>query len=368
MMDFTPSFNRKKFFRFTGPPENWLTAIKFMTWGLEEKYRQRWKEIQTGDIFFIHSTGASSSLFKNAKSGIIGLGVVGANFDIKDSYLWIHEYKDRINRWPLLVPLSEIYLFSDVPDPNTWEAPALSNSEKTKILIDALLRNYIPLSKITRFPQMGSFSAVAEVVVEQILYDQRPLYVYGGETADDILSSRPTKLEEIKDVSETMRYADTLKIFEKLKKRIIKENRTIYTKDNELLSRAENIHCTILQNLINIFRKRGFKTMFNKYVDLFAYNEDRSFLMEVKSTENRNFRPQMRKGIVQLYEYEYFEVREFVRQQKMRFREDYKIIVPSQQPQDNNYIGFINELKIGVALVAEEKLTAVGKDFGFTEL
>ena len=48
-MDFTPSLNAKNFFRFTGPPENWLTAIKFMTWGLEEKYLSRWKEIQTGD-------------------------------------------------------------------------------------------------------------------------------------------------------------------------------------------------------------------------------------------------------------------------------------------------------------------------------
>ena len=36
-MDFTPSLNAKGFFRFTGPPENWLTGIKFMTWGLNKK-------------------------------------------------------------------------------------------------------------------------------------------------------------------------------------------------------------------------------------------------------------------------------------------------------------------------------------------
>lgn len=43
------SLRNKKFFKFTGPPENWLTAIKFMTWGLEEKYREQWKRILPGD-------------------------------------------------------------------------------------------------------------------------------------------------------------------------------------------------------------------------------------------------------------------------------------------------------------------------------
>jgi hypothetical protein len=61
--DFTSALDTKQFFRFTGPPEHWLTAIKYMTWGLEEKHRGKWKSIQTGDIFFIHSTGAQTSAF-----------------------------------------------------------------------------------------------------------------------------------------------------------------------------------------------------------------------------------------------------------------------------------------------------------------
>ena len=59
-MDFTPSLNAKQFFRFTGPPENWLTAIKFMTWGLIRDYEERWKKIQPGDVFFIHSTASAT--------------------------------------------------------------------------------------------------------------------------------------------------------------------------------------------------------------------------------------------------------------------------------------------------------------------
>ena len=62
-MDFDSALRSRHFFRFTGPPEHWLTAIKYMTWGLERHLEERWQKIQTGDIFFIHSTGSQNSAF-----------------------------------------------------------------------------------------------------------------------------------------------------------------------------------------------------------------------------------------------------------------------------------------------------------------
>lgn len=367
-MDFTPSLNAKNLFRFTGPPENWLTAIKFMTWGLTNNYLDRWKEIQTGDVFLIHSTGPQTSLFKNAKSGIIGFGVVGSNFSIKKDYLWIHEYKDKINKWPLLVPFSEIYLFSQLPDPTSWEAPGLSNIKDSERLVSVLLQSYIPLSQITGFPQMGSFSSVSREVAQQILYDKRPLHVYSNEALDSLVVSKSTKLEKINSASESMRYADTLQVFDNIKARVIKEKSSVYHWNNELLSKAEEIHCTILQNLIKLFQKKGYDTLSNKFVDLFAHNKDKSYLLEIKSTENANFRSQARKGLIQLYEYDYFEVRKFINDKKLSFKEKYNILVPSKQPRDDCYINFINDLSIGVALVENESLNPVGKDFGFSQI
>src|SRR5262249_19510331 len=134
------SLSGRSFFRFTGPPENWLTAIKYMTWGLEEKYLSRWKKIQVGDVFFMHST--TESLFvKSPKSAIVGFGVVGGRFRKKDNFLWVQELRGHVNRWPLLVPFSEIYLFSTLPETESWEAPGLSDEANSKIpaLIQALL-------------------------------------------------------------------------------------------------------------------------------------------------------------------------------------------------------------------------------------
>lgn len=366
MIDFSLSLQAKQFFRFTGPPENWLTAIKYMTWGLEEKYRDRWGAIQPGDIFFIHST--SNSQFKNAKSGIIGIGVVGPDFSIKESHLWMEEIQQQKNKWPLLVPFSEIYLFSELPEPNIWEAPNPNNAKKTAPLIDVLLRNFIPLSKFPEFPKMGSFSAVKFSVAEKILNDKKPLYEYRADDEPDAFLEKPTALQEVRSAGETLRYADTLKIFDNIRERVVSDAPGTFFRNTELLARAEAAHATILQQLIDVFRKHGYNTLFNRHVDLFAFNERQSVLVEVKSTENRNFRTQARKGIVQLFEYDFFEVRKFVEEKKMNLQQNFKVLVPSSIPADDNYVKFINSLHVGVGISTPSGLNAVGRDLGFTKL
>ncbi len=343
-----------------------MTAIKYMTWGLKEEYKERWQKIQPGDIFFIHST--QESLFKGSKSGIIGMGVVGPDFSIKDNFLWIEEIQKQQNLWPLMVPFSEIYLFSDLPPRNLWEAPEPKNFDKVPELIAALLKDFIPLSRHPKFPKMGSFSAVQLEVAEAILNENKPLYEFRADREVDFVLEKPTELKEVKSASETLRFADTLKVFENIRERIVKDESRPYFRNNELLARAESVHFTILQQMIDVFRKNGYDTMFNRHVDLFAYNDNQSFLVEVKSIENKNFRTQARKGVVQLFEYDFFEVQKFVADKKLTFENQFKLLIPSKTPEDNQYIRFINSLDIGVGLSHQDGINPVGKDFGFSKL
>lgn len=366
MTDFSASLRAKQFYRFTGTPENWLTAIKYMTWGLKPEYRERWKKIQPGDIFFVHSTG--ESLFKGAKSGIVGMGVVGPDFSVKDNYLWIEEIQKQENIWPLMVPFSEIYLFSELPPQAIWEAPEPNNFDSVPALIGALLQNVISLARHPQFPKMGSFSAVKLEVAEAILNENKPLYEYRADRDIDFMAEKPTELKEVKSASETLRFADTLKVFENIRERVVKSAPGRYFRNNELLARAELVHFSILQQLIDVFRKNGYDTLFNRHVDLFAYNDKQSFLIEVKSTENRNFRTQARKGIVQLFEYDFFEVQKFLLEKKFTFQNQYKVLVPSKTPEDNQYVKFINSLDVGVGLSKESGINPVGKDFGFSKI
>lgn len=367
-MDFTSALDTKQFFKFTGPPEHWLTAFKYMTWGVEEKYKARWENIQTGDIFFIHSTDSASSAFPNAKSGVIGIGVVGFHFSIKNNYLWHYEVKHEENKWPLLIPLTEIYLFGEIPDPDTWESPAPANDDSTKSLIDQLLVNRIPVGQIKGFPAMGSFSKVSLEVAQQILSQKRSLYLYSGHSRRGEVVDKKSDFFEVKNANETLRHAASLRFLDEIKERIIMKPYSLAVRDNDILARAESAHHLIIEKLISIFRKKGYNTLSNEFVDLFAHDEKRSFLFEAKSTENKNFRSQARKGIVQLYEYDYFEINKFKQENDINFEDQYRILVPSREPKDNRYISFINSLDLGVATVGEGKLNPVGKDLGFSKI
>lgn len=375
-MDIQSVLTTKNLFRFTGPPEHWLTAVKYMTWGLEEHLRDRWVKIRPGDIFFIHST--QNSEFKNAKSGIIGLGVVGPDFSEKKNPLWFYETANNVNRWPLLIPLSEIYLFSDLPAANTWENPTTENISATTRLIDQLLVNSISLNNIPEFPKMGSFSSVRPDVASKILLDRRPLYLHTGFEGESKLikndspstgrESADRNLDKINTANEALRYVDTLQMLDSVKTRIIREPTSEYIRDNETLDRANAVHQTILQQLIELFKSHGYDTRFSRTVDLFAHNGESAFLFEVKSTESNNFRTQARKGIAQLFEYEYFDVQKFAQDNNLTFSQKHKLIVPSREPADTCYVEFINSLKIGVAMITEGNLKPVGIDLGYSKI
>ena len=368
-MDFSSALDKKQFFRFTGPPEHWLTAFKFMSWGLEEYLKERWSKIQTGDIFFIHSTGAQNSVFENAQSGIIGIGVIGFDFSIKDNFLWHYEIANKTNRWPLLVPVTEVYLFGELPDPATWESPEPKNDVTTAPLIDKLLKNRVPIRDVKGFPQMGSFSSVSMDVAKQILFQKKSLFLYTGHShRGATIEQKPSDLTEVQNATETLRHAASLRFLEEINRRLIVKPYSLVVRNNDILARAESSHHTVLQELITIFRKKGYSTLSNEFVDLFAHDEKRSFLFEVKSVENRNFRVQARKGIVQLFEYDYFEINKYKKEKNIDFKDKYRILVPSREPTDKKYIQFINALDLGVATASEGKLTPVGKDFGFSRV
>ena len=366
-MDLSPSLQAKQFYRFTGPPENWLTAIKYGTWGMEDKNQLKWEKIQPGDVFFIHSSSASS-VFKNARSGIIGIGVIGANFSRKDNSLWLYEQEQNVNRWPLLVPIAEFYLFSDMPSPESWEAPSPVSTLATPNLIDRLLERFIPLSHIKGFPQMGSFSRVSEDVTRQILDGSDRLHVVEPPQILIGTTAKNPHMEVITDAAESLRFASSLSLFTDIKKKMVNPGKSVFTRDNELLEKAEDAHLNALQQLLSMFKARGYKTMYSRNVDLFAHNNKKAFLIEVKSIENRNFRSQARKGIVQLLEYDYFDVEAFVREEEIEFEERNSVLVTTRVPKDMKYIGFVNSLKIGVGTVGENTLTLVGSSSGFSDI
>ncbi len=350
------SLSGRSFYRFTGPPENWLTAIKYMTWGLEEKYLPRWKKIQVGDVFFMHST-VESLFARNPQSAIVGLGVVGGQFRTKNDFLWVQELRGRINRWPLLVPFSEIYLFSILPSSDAWEPPGISAEADSKIpgLIQALLKQGVPIRELAggRFPVMGSWSGISNGAAEEI-FQKRQAILYS-----EFYGLPESELFLVKDASAALRYVPSLKFLDGGVVRVRKERQgvSVFERDNELLERAEATHRQVLDHAFNFFKKHGFDTWSNQHVDLFAESEKEGFLVEVKSMVNHNFRIQARRAVGQLFEYEHFDIRKHFEANKRNVPVS-KVLMVNDNPSDTNYSEFLNTIKIDLAWPQHENTAA----------
>lgn len=360
--DLLKTFYSRNFFRFTGPPENWLTAIKYMTWGLEQKYLNNWKKIQTGDVFFMHSM-ADSLYVKKPKPSIVGVGVVGKRFRTKNDFLWIHEIREKINRWPLLVPFSELYLFSEIPPSNSWDAPGIGSNEKIGILINAMLKDAIPTHALGdhRFPVMGSWSSVRSEVVDQIFGLATPTLYQDFYENDAEEQKNAQGFSIVEDAIASIRHIPSLKFLEGSLVKVRKAASPVSTfdRDNTLLERAEEGHATVLQQAIGFFRKQGFDTWSNPHVDLLATSEDQAFLVEVKSTLNQNFRPQARRAVGQLFEYEHFDVRKHFEKRKDAVALT-KVLMINNNPADSDYCNFLNTLKICLGWPEEEQIRVSG--------
>ncbi len=357
-VDLKKAFFSRNFFRFTGPPENWLTAIKFMTWGLEQKYLQQWKRIEEGDIFLMHST-ADSLFVKKLMSSIVGIGVVGGKFNVKEDPLWIQEIQKQESRWPLRVPFSEVYLFSAMPIASSWVAPGMGSDNQVATLITALLKAAIPTRALGggKFPVMGSWSGVKGEMVDQLFSLRTPtLYneVYSSDSQQKFFIAR--------DAGSSVRYVPSLKFLDgtKLTVRRPKTDWSIFERENVLLERAEESHMEVLQRTMDFFKRRGFDTWSSPHVDLLAESKDTSFLVEVKSTMSENFRPQARRAIGQLFEYEHFDVRRYF-EEKTKSPVVNKVLMVTDNPQDKDYPLFLNTLNIQVAWPKGDRIACYGK-------
>jgi hypothetical protein len=360
--------NVKSIYRVTGTPENFLTALRHSTWGFkdEKALKNHWKDLEPGDIIFFHSAGTLSHFLKKKDllSRIVGFGVVGNDFFVGESPLWIEEFEENRVIYPYRFHFSEIYLFADIPPLGDWESQNLSKSEQTSALLKRLLAAGIPLSDMPSFPAMGSYSGIKNAETKEILLSStRDLFGYRTrEEEEDALPSRQTQLQELHNQADTFRHTTSLTQFEDIAGRVIRMDDGHRQVDIAQLNQAEQAHAAILSQLFQTLRERGYDCYKNNHIDLLAVDraQGRSLLIEAKSNEAGNFRPQARKGIVQLFEYNYFEVNRFKQEQDLRLSQEHQVLAFSRTPKDTDYVGFINAMKIRTLAVRSGHIEALG--------
>jgi hypothetical protein len=350
----------KKIYRVSGTPENYLTALRFKVWGFNIDNKNHWDKLLPGDIIFFHSKGSDSKFISNPKSCIIGFGVVGNNFYVSDEHLWIDEKLDG-KSYPYRFAFSEMFFFSDIPINDDWDSTSLDKSETTRQIINNILEAGIPLSDLNGFPHMGSYSSINNPEVRGLLLSSnRRINYFEGDTDSEIIT-KSADLKELSNEAETLRYATSLTVFDDIRERIIRSGSKKYDVSLDKLAKAEKVHFDIVSYLRLLLSSKGYKVYANNHVDLFAHNRKTSMLIEAKSIENRNFKSQSRKGIVQLFEYNFFEVSKFKTQSNLKFENEFKILATSDYPNDKDYVHFINSMNIKTLAVKESRHIAYGE-------
>jgi HNH endonuclease len=188
----------KTVWRFTGNPENWLTAIGIGKWALNEHNKPLWeRDIRPGDVVLFHST-QKSDFSDHAVSSIIGFGYVGTEMVIKDELWWVQEVQDHENHWPYVVPLEEIYLFSDTR--NIDFTTPVDKKPKLQVItdIDVFLTNAVAVSALNakakevdpncpNFPVNASASRLNKLYEELILERNEDFFVPQEQQSTDLL-------------------------------------------------------------------------------------------------------------------------------------------------------------------------------------
>ncbi|SDR09088.1 AAA family ATPase [Natronobacterium texcoconense] len=152
-------------YKFTAPPDYWLTALEYSSVSFED--RSNWRQLESGDVVLFHSRAEPSNPdLADQTSGLIGAGILGEKFE-KDEPWWGDEYTDE-KEFPLVASFDRVFWCGSVEEIDT----ARSLEEKDRDVIGreiaALTANCLPIERAngictdvsgTEFPVQSTFAA-----------------------------------------------------------------------------------------------------------------------------------------------------------------------------------------------------------------
>ncbi|MBT3407640.1 hypothetical protein HN415_03055, partial [Candidatus Woesearchaeota archaeon] len=124
---------------------------------------------------------------------------------------------------------------------------------------------------------------------------------------------------------------------------VIRRN-TLYSRDNISLERSNRAHTKLINDMVTKLKSYGFderEILQTNHIDLFTDKNNKIFLCEMKSLNSTNQTSQIRKGISQLLEYEYFDL-----VNKKTTKEILKFLILEKKPDIDEYINFIRYCNI----------------------
>jgi len=96
-------------YKFTAPPDYWLTAVEFASLSFEERHRDQWNQLQDGDVVLLHSRAEPANPdLDSQQSGLIGVGILGETFEKADSWWWDEHRGEKA--FPMVATVDRLFL------------------------------------------------------------------------------------------------------------------------------------------------------------------------------------------------------------------------------------------------------------------
>ena len=364
------SLSQHEIKKLTGPIEHWLTTFNSNYWGLTIKHREKWKEINPGDIFVFHATKpVYIKKLTDLKSGIIGIGVVASKTEKKEA-VWLGEINGLGNHWPHLIHFSEIYWFGDV---NKIKNKPVSEKSENDILkeVQSLSKNVVTFDEMRvkcngyAIPAMGSISGIKkqELIIPLIKERVHNLNYEHLKINRDIEDFFDGIGYEYKDDSDVTRKNSTILNFnfDELKSNEDNEaenSMTTHTINRIAIERANIEHSNTLVLLKRYIEKKGLKPYYTTHIDLYIANNDNLLLFEAKSITSRNELKQIRQALGQIFEYEYYDIKKNLMKNELKsISKIFKCLIFNKKPKSIDYLKSLQESNIHTYWVEEEKIT-----------
>ncbi|WP_117366796.1 AAA family ATPase [Natrarchaeobaculum sulfurireducens] len=183
-------------YKFTAPPDYWLTTVEFGSVSFEEGQQDRWDNLEEGDVAFLHSRAEPSSTeLPSQPSGVIGIGIIGHTFEKSDPW-WLDEYHGR-KEFSMIASFDRLFLTSDLTHIDTTRGITEKETTELEEELNALTGNCLPIEKAnqicstasgTEFPVQSMFGTF-RTNDGNIDYD-RPMALLNA-MADDLTEVSP---------------------------------------------------------------------------------------------------------------------------------------------------------------------------------
>jgi len=142
-------------YKFTAPPDYWLTAVEVASLSFEERHRDQWNQLQDGDVVLLHSRKEPANPeLDSQQSGLIGVGILGKTFKKADSWWWDEHHGEKA--FPMIASFDRLFLTSDISQIDTAHGITEKDSSEIGREFAALTANCLPIDEANQICEAAS--------------------------------------------------------------------------------------------------------------------------------------------------------------------------------------------------------------------